>query len=330
MLNRKQFLSSLAVAAPAVAAALAASSARAQGARTLEWVVGYPAGGGSDMVARTVAEAMSRTLGRTIAVVNKPGAGTNIAAEYVVRSKSPGDIVFTADFATLAANPHLFAKLTYDAERDLVPVGLLVRFPMFLAVGNGVPAADLKGFTAWARAQPQPVSWGSAGVGSPHRLIGELFRERTKLPLSHVPYRGAAPAIQDVVGGQIPAMWVDSATVIPFANAGRVKLIGVASAARVALLPEARTFAEQGLAGFEGHAWQGLTVPAGTPAAATAEFARALQEALASTGVRARLQALGVEPLPGTPAQMAQMAQFAAAERRKWGEVVARAGIKLD
>jgi tripartite-type tricarboxylate transporter receptor subunit TctC len=325
VISRKQFLGA-ALCALATVSTLAQAQPAAQG-KPLEWVVGYAAGGGSDVVARTIAEAMGKTLARPIVITNKPGAGTNIAAEYTVRSRALGDVMFTADFATLAANPFLFSKLAYDAQRDLQPVGLLVRFPMFLVVGPNVPVKDLKEFTAWAKSQKDGVPYGSAGVGSPHHLVGELFRERTGLPMQHVAYRGAAPGLQDVAGGQIPAMWIDSATVYPFLAARKVKAIGVASAARVATAADVPTLSEQGLQGFEGHAWQGLTVPAGTPPEASAAFAKALQEALAATAVKARLQALGVEPLPGTPAQMSA---YVAAERRKWGEVITRAGVRID
>ena len=295
--------------------------------KPVEWVVGYSAGGGSDVVARTVAEAMGKTLNRSIVVTNKPGAGTNIAAEYTARSKDLGNLVFTADFATLAANPTLFSKLNYNAERDFQPVGLLVRFPLFLVVSNSVPANNYKEFVAWAKQQPNGVNWASVGLGSPHHLVGELFREQSGLTLTHVPYKGAAPGIQDVIGGQIPAMWVESATAYPFLNGKKVKAIGVASAQRVATMPDVPTLNEQGLKGFEGYAWQGLVVPTGTPAEATAKFASALQTALNSTPVKARLQALGVEPLPGTPADMAK---FSRSEREKWGAVITKVGVKLD
>ncbi|MFD0667113.1 Bug family tripartite tricarboxylate transporter substrate binding protein [Ramlibacter sp. MAHUQ-53] len=323
MINRKQFI---ALAASALALVSGAAQAQAQ-AKPVEWVVGYPAGGGSDIVARTIAEAMGKSLNRPIVVSNKPGAGTNIAADYVARSKDFGNIVFTADFATLAANPFLFSKLTYDAQKDFQPVGLLVRFPMFLVVNPGIPAANYKEFATWAKAQKDPVPWGSAGPGSPHHLVGELFRESSGLKLQHVAYRGAAPAIQDVVAGQIPAMWIDSATVLPFIEGKKVKVIGVASAKRLNLLPEVPTLNEQGLKGFEGYAWQGLVVPTGTPADAAAGFAKALQDALASTPVKARMQALGVEPMPGTPADMAS---FSRTEREKWGGVITKVGVKLD
>ncbi len=295
--------------------------------KPLEWVVGYAAGGGSDIVARTIAESMGASLGRPVIINNKPGAGTNIAADYAARHKDFGNLIFSADFATLAANPFLFSKLSYNAEKDFQPVGLLVRFPMFLVVSNNVPAKNLKEFMAWAKGNADGVNWASAGPGSPHHLVGELFREQSGLKLTHVPYRGAAPAIQDVIGGQVPAMWIDSATVYPFLAANKVRAIGVASPQRVATMPDVPTIQEQGLQGFEGFAWQGLVAPTGTSPEAVAQFSKALQTALADTRTRARLQALGVEPLPGTPAQMGS---YARAEREKWGRVITKVGVKLD
>lgn len=308
---------------------LAASSmaTQAQQDKPIEWVVGYAAGGGSDVVARTIADAMSKSLNRTIIVTNKPGAGTNIAAEYTARSKDYGNILFTADFATLAANPTLFSKLNYNAEKDFQPVGMLVRFPLFLVVSNSVPANNLKEFMAWAKTQPEGVNWGSVGLGSPHHLVGEMFREQSGLKMIHVPYRGAAPGMQDVIGGQISAMWVESATAYAFLNGKKVKAIGVASPQRVQTMPDAPTLHEQGMKGFEGYAWQGLVVPTGTPTDVTAKFSSALQTALNSTPVKARLQALGVEPMPGTAEQMAT---FSRKERDKWGGIITKIGVKLD
>ena len=324
-MQRNTFLTALATSW--LGLALGSSALAAANDKPLEWVVGYAAGGGSDVVARTIAESMGTSLGRPIIINNKPGAGTNIAAEYSARSKDYGNLVFSADFATLAANPFLFSKLSYNAEKDFQPVGLLVRFPMFLVVSNQVPVSNYKEFVAWAKSQADGVNWASAGPGSPHHLVGELFREQSGLKLTHVPYRGAAPAIADVVGGQVPAMWVDSATAYPFLNGGKLKAIGVASPQRVSSMPEVPTLHEQGLKDFEGYAWQGLVVPTGTPPEVVSSLSKALQTALNSTTVKARLQALGVEPLPGTPAQMAS---YAKAEREKWGRVIKQVGVKLD
>jgi len=324
-MQRNTFLTALATSW--LGLALGSSALAAANDKPLEWVVGYAAGGGSDVVARTIAESMGTSLGRAIIINNKPGAGTNIAAEYAARSKDYGSLVFSADFATLAANPFLFSKLSYNAEKDFQPVGLLVRFPMFLVVSNQVPVSNYKEFVAWAKTQTDGVNWASAGPGSPHHLVGELFREQSGLKLTHVPYRGAAPAIADVVGGQVPAMWVDSATAYPFLNGGKLKAIGVASPQRVSTMPDVPTLNEQGLKGFEGYAWQGLVVPTGTPPEVVSSLSKALQTALNSTTVKARLQALGVEPLPGTPAQMAS---YAKTEREKWGRVIKQVGVKLD
>lgn len=321
-MQRKKFFQSL------IGLALAGAGLAAQAQnKPLEWVIGYPAGGGSDVVARMLADSMSKSLGRVIIVTNKPGAGTNIAAEYVARSRDPGNIMFTADFATLAANPTLFSKLNYNAEKDFQPVGLLARFPMFLAVANSVPANNLKEFTVWAKAQQDGVNWGSAGLGSPHHLIGELFREQSGLKLTHVPYKGVAPGVQDLAGSQIPAMWLDSAAAYPFANGKRIKLLAVASPKRLSTLPEVATLQEQGIKGFEAYAWQGLVVPTATPPEQVKKLADALQGALAQTAIKARMQAMGLEPLPGTPAQMAA---YTKSERQKWGALIGKVGVKLD
>jgi len=312
----------------AAVAALAWASAHAADTRPIEWVVGYAAGGGSDVVARTLAEAMGRALNQTLIINNKPGAGTNIAADYVARSKDVGHVMFTADFATLAANPFLYSKLTYDVEKDFAPVGLLVRFPLLLVVNpQVVPAKDLKEFLAWAKKQPNPTTYASPGAGSPHHLATELFRERTGLKLQHVPYRGAAPAVQDLIGGQVPFMFVDTASGYQYVQSGKLRALGVASPQRVKTMNEIPTLAEQGLSGFEAYAWQGLVVPAATPKETVTALNKALVAALDSTEVKARLQALGVEPTPGTPAQMAA---YAHAERERWGRVIRDAGIKLD
>ena len=309
--------------------ALAASThlAVAQDTKPIEWVVGYAAGGGSDSVARATAEAMSKSLARPVVINNKPGAATNIAADYVARSKDYGSVMLTADFATLAANPFLFSKLSYNAEKDLTPVGMLARFPLVLVVGPQVPAKNFKEFIAWAKAQPGGVNYASAGAGSPHHLATELLREKTGVTMTHVAYRGAAPAMQDILGGQVPFMMVDTASGNQFVLAGKVKAIGVASAKRIATLPDVPTLAEQGLSDFEAYAWQGLAVPSGTPADTVAKLNKALVDALNSTAVQARFQALGVEGLPGTPNDMAK---YVKDERERWGRLIKANGIRID
>ena len=303
----------------------AALSAAAQDGKPIEWVVGYAAGGGSDIVARTVAEAMSQTLKQIIIVNNKPGAATNIAADYAAKSKDPTHTLLTADFATLAANPWLFTRLPYNAEKDFAPVGLLARFPLLLVVAPNVPAKNLKEFLAWAKSNGSGgTNYASAGAGSPHHLATELFRERTGLTLVHTPYRGAAPAVQDLLGGQVPFGFMDTASVQQYVASGKLRAIGVASPKRLPTLPDVPTLAEQGL---EAYAWQGLVVPAAAPPEWIARLNKALNEALNSTPVKARFQVLGLEALPGTPAQMTQYVQ---AERERWGKLIKANNIKLD
>ncbi|HEV2608879.1 MAG TPA: tripartite tricarboxylate transporter substrate-binding protein [Noviherbaspirillum sp.] len=295
--------------------------------KPVEWVIGYAAGGGSDVVARTVAAQMSQSLGRSIVVNNKPGAATNIAAGYVAQSKDLGNVMLTADFATLAANPALFSKLPYDPEKDFKPIGLLARFPLFLVVGPNVPAKNFKEFQEWVQSNPANAHYASAGIGSPHHLAAELLRERTGLKIQHVAYRGAAPAVQDLLGGQVPFGLMDSASVQQYLSNGKLRAIGVASARRLTAFPDIPTLAEQGVEGYEAYAWQGLVVPAATPAPVAANLAKALQAALASAPVRERFQSLSLEALPGTPEQMAA---YARSERERWGKVIRANNVRMD
>lgn len=314
--------------AACAALALSSMAAQAQNGKPIEWVVGFAAGGGSDVVARTVAEAMAKELGQTIVVSNKPGAATNIAADYVVKSRDvSGQTLLTADFATLATNPFLYSRLTYQADKDLELVGMLVRFPLILVVGKDVPARNLKEFIAWAKGQNAPVNYGSPGTGTPHHLATELLGQKLGLSFAHVPYRGAAPAIQDVIGNQVPFMIVESAGGLPHISSGRLKPIAVASRTRMPTLPDVPTLQEQGVKDFEAYAWQGVAVPHGTPQPVVDRLNKALVSALNATPVKARFQTLGTEPLPGTAAEMAR---FARSERDRWGPLIQQLGLKAD
>lgn len=302
-------------------------TAWSQDNKPLEWVVGYAPGGGSDVVARVVGEQIAKTLGRPVVINNKPGAATNIAADYVAKSKDLGNVALTADFAMLAANPSLFAKLPYDSEKDFAPVGLIARFPLLLVAAPNVPAKNYQEFVAWAKARPEGVSYASAGAGSPHHLSAELLRERSGLKLVHVPYRGAAPAVNDLLGGQISIGMMDTAIAQQYVSSGKLKAFAVASAARLKTLPDVPTLDELGLKGFEASAWQGLVVPAATPPAFVAQLNQALVAALSSTSVKARFQTLGLDALPGTPEEMTR---YARRERERWGQLIRSNGIHLD
>ena len=307
--------------------ALPLAAAAAYPDKPIEWVVPYPAGGGSDVVARILSLPMSKTLGQPIIINNKPGAATNIGADYVAKAKADGHVMLTGDTATMAANPSLYSKLSYNVEKDFAPVGLMARFPMILVVNPSVPAKTLPEFLAWAKKQAGGVNYATPGAGSPHHLATELFREISGLKLVHVAYRGAAPAVQDVIGGQVPFMFVDTASGYQHIQSGRLIPIGVASPKRIASFNTLPTLAEQGLKGFEAYAWQGLVVPVATPPEAVATLSRALMAALESTEVKARFQTLGLEAIPGTPAQMGAYAQ---SERDKWARVIRASNIRMD
>ena len=307
--------------------ALPLAAAAAYPDKSIEWVVPYPAGGGSDVVARILSLPMSQTLGQPIIINNKPGAATNIGADYAAKAKPDGYVMLTGDTATMAANPALYSKLSYNVEKDFTPVGLMARFPMILVVNPSVPAKNLTEFLAWAKQQPNGVNYATPGAGSPHHLATELFRELSGLKMVHVGYRGAAPAVQDVMGGQVPMMFVDTATGYQHIQSGRLVAIGVASPKRIGTFNTLPTLAEQGMKGFEAYAWQGLVVPATTPPEAVATLSRALLAALDTTEVKARFQTLGLEAIPSTPAQMAA---YAKAEREKWAKVIRASNIRLD
>lgn len=295
--------------------------------RSIEWVIPYPAGGGTDIVGRVLAETMSKSLGQAIVVANKPGAATAIGAAYTARAKPDGYTIMSADTATLAANPYLYSKLTYNPETDFSDLGLTVRFPLILAVNPNVPVNNLEEFVAWAKTQKGGVDYGTPGAGSPHHLATELFKQRTGLDLMHIPYKGAAPAVQDVLGGQIPFMFIDSAGGQQHLAAGTLRGIGVASLERLESFPDIPTLNEQGIEGFEAYAWQGLVAPQGTPDAIVERLNQELQAALAVPAVVERFQQIGLEITPSTAAEMAE---FAKAERAKWSQVIREGNITLD
>lgn len=295
--------------------------------KPIEWVVPYAAGGGTDVVARVLSEPMGKALGQSIIVVNKPGAATNIGADAVARAKPDGYTILTGDTGTLAANPYLYKKLSYNAEKDFAPVGLLVRFPMLLVVNSQLPVNNYAEFVEWAKQQAKGVSYGTPGAGSPHHLAIELLRLQSGLNFVHIPYRGSAPAVQDVVAGQLPFMFVDTAAGIQHVQGGKIRAIAVASPARLPTLPNVPTLDEQGLKGFEAYAWQGIVAPAATPKERVAKLSDALQSALKQADIVAKLEGMALEVTPSTAEEMDA---YASAERNKWRRVIEESKITLD
>ena len=321
-MQRRHFL-----AASAVTLATPFALAESWPQQPIRWIVPYPAGGGTDVLARTVAEAMRPGLGQTIVIDNRPGASTNIGGDIVARARPDGYTVMSADNAILAYNEHLFTRLPFDPEKDFTYLGAMARFPLALVVNPSFPAKNVKEFIAYAKANPGKLNYASPGNGSPHHLAMELFKNRTGTFITHIPYRGAAPAVQDVMGGQVPCMFLDLAGGLPVMKAGKVRVLAIGSSKRAPSLPDVPTLAEAGVSGAEVYAFQGALGPAGLPEAIVARFNAELDKALASAEVRKRAADFGMELLPGTPAQFKAMAR---AEAKRWGPIIRAAGVKLD
>lgn len=326
-MQRRTLLSALAAAGATTAAPWALAQQAAWPDQPLRWVVPYPAGGGTDVLARTVAEAMRQTLGQQIIVDNRPGASTNIGGQAVATAKPDGYTFMSADNAILAYNEHLFTKLPFNPEKDFTYVGGISRFPLALVVHPSFEAKTVKEFLAYARANPGKLNYASPGNGSPHHLAMEMFKNRTKTFLTHIPYRGAAPALQDVMGGQVPCMFLDLAAGLSVITSGKVRALAIGSAKRVAALPDVPTLAEAGVPNTEVFAFQGILAPAGLPAAITTRLNAELNKALLNPAVVKRMNDFGMEALPGTPDQFRTMAR---AESKRWGEIIKAAGVKLD
>ena len=326
-MQRRTLLSALAAAGATTAAPWALAQQAAWPDQPLRWVVPYPAGGGTDVLARTVAEAMRQTLGQQIIVDNRPGASTNIGGQAVATAKPDGYTFMSADNAILAYNEHLFTKLPFNPEKDFSYVGGISRFPLALVVHPSFEAKTVKEFLNYVRANPGKLNYASPGNGSPHHLAMEMFKHRTKSFITHIPYRGAAPALQDVMGGQVPCMFLDLAAGLPVITSGKVRALAIGSAKRVAALPDVPTLAEAGVPNTEVFAFQGILAPAGLPAAITTRLNAELNKALLNPAVVKRMNDFGMDALPGTPEQFRTMAR---AESKRWGEIIKAAGVKLD
>ena len=316
------------MALPLMAATVTTNAvAQAYPSEPVRWVVPYPAGGGSDFLARTIGQPWSTAVGQPVLIDNKPGGNTAIGASDVARSAADGYTMLSADNGTLVFNPVLYKSLSYNPGKDLAPVTLMGRFPMILVVGPGVTATDAKDFIAQAKAKPGGFNYGSAGAGSPHHLAMELLKSELGLTMTHAPYRGAAPALADVAGGQIPAMMVDMAAGAGFITGGKVKALAVANATRLPQLPDVPTFAELGYKNVEAAALVGLVVPAATPADTIAALNKQVVAAINDPAVHKKLVDFGVEPVGNSPAQFDALIK---SESTKWHKLIRDLKISLD
>jgi tripartite-type tricarboxylate transporter receptor subunit TctC len=311
------------------AAALTAPSAFAQTYpnRPIHLIVPYPAGGGTDFFARVVAAPMGESLGQQIVVENRPGAGTNIGAETVARAQPDGYMFLLGDTATFAANRSLYSKLNYDSEKDFAPVTLTGRFAIVLLINTDkLKVTSVKELIAEAKKAPGKIDYASGGVGNPFHLASELFAQQAGIKLNHVPYRGAAPAIQDLLGGQIGMMFVDFATARGQLNNKQIKAIAVASPGEFYGMPGVPPVAKD-VPGYEAWAWQGFVLPAKTPADIVGKLHDAYVKAVSSGEIKQKLIGAGIDPLQSTPQEMAA---YMKSETEKWAKVINTASIKVD
>ncbi len=295
-------------------------------AKPIRMVVGYSAGGAVDIVARTVGQSLSNSLGQPVVIENRPGAGTNIAVKAVIDSAPDGYTLLMAANA-LAANMSLYQPMPFDAEKDLVPVSLIGRVPVVLAVNAATGPATLAKLIEAAKIKPGAFNYASPGNGSTPHMAVELFERAAGISLSHVPYRGGGPAITDVIGGQVPMVAVNALEVLPHVKSGRLRVLAVLSASRAATLPDVPTIAESGFPGFEASVWYGVVAPAATPKAVVARLHAEIQKALQSAEVRDRMAAVGGEVLPASAEQFGALIR---SDRLRYAKVVREANIKPD
>ena len=296
-------------------------------AKSVRWIVPYAAGGGSDFLARTIGQAWSAQVHQPIVVDNRPGGNTAIGASETARAPADGYTIVSADNGTLIFNPVLYKNLSYNPSKDLAPVTLMGRFPMILVAGPGEKAKTAKEFIAEVKASKDGVNYASAGAGSPHHLAMELLKSEAGLKLTHAPYRGAAPALADVAGGQIPVMMVDMAAGAGFIKGGKVRPLAVANATRLPQLPDVPTFAELGLPSVQAAALVGMVAPAKTPAPVIAALNKQVVAAINEPAVKQKLIDFGVEPVGNTPEQFQALIN---SESTRWHKLIKDLNITLD
>ena len=320
----------------ALAAALGlslAAQAQTYPSKVVRLVVPFAPGGSSEIIARTLAHRLSENLGQQFIVENKPGGGGNIAMQEVARAEPDGYTLMLGHVGSLAMNPPMFAnnpamkKPPYDANKDFIPVSLVAVVPNMFVVNASVPAKDLKEFIALARAKPGTINYGSAGNGSAGHLAFEYLKMVAGIDVVHVPYKGTGPMLTDLIAGQTQATSAGAPPLLPHVKSGKLRAIAVGTPQRIAALPDVATVAQQGYPGFETSQWYGIIVPAKTPEAIVKKLADEIAKATRSADVIERYRTDGAIVVGSTPAEFAE---FIHKEQTRWGEVVRKAGIKVE
>lgn len=295
--------------------------------KPITYVVPFPAGGTTDILARLIAQKLGPALGTTVIVENRAGAGGNIGSDFVAKAAPDGYTILGGTISSHAINVSLYPKLPYDPVKSFSPVALIGTNANVLVVGAASPYKTVQELTAAAKAKPGSISFASAGNGTSQHLSGELFKSIAGLEMVHVPYKGSAPAIQDVIGGQVPMMFDTSVVASPFIESGKVRALAVTSAKRTPQLPNVPTMAESGVAGYDLESWQAIFAPANVPAPILQRLQTEVAAIIKSPEIQERLGKLGMAPSTLTAAQFSA---FQANEIAKWAKVIKAGNIKID
>ncbi|MDN3923122.1 tripartite tricarboxylate transporter substrate binding protein [Roseateles violae] len=325
--NRRSLLASAALALSAILATPLAQAQDSWPAKPIKLVIPFAAGGTSDILGRLIGEKLQVALKQTVIVENRAGAGGVLGADAVAKSPADGYTLLLGTIASHAINPAMKPRMPYDALKDFAPVILLGSISNVLLVGTEQPYKNVQDLIAAAKAKPDSIAFASAGQGSSQHMSGELFKLLAGADLAHVPYKGSAPAIQDVIGNQIPSSFETVTVALPHIQAGKVRALAVTSAQRAAALPQVPTMQEAGVPGFDVASWQALYAPAGTPAAIVTRLNGEVEKILAQPEVKAKLDGLGLVHGANSPAQFAD---FNRQEIAKWTRVAKEGKVTLD
>jgi tripartite-type tricarboxylate transporter receptor subunit TctC len=290
-------------------------------------VVGVPPGGATDLVARLVAEQLSKQTGQQFVVDNRGGAGGNIGAENVAKSPPDGYTLFLGPIGTMAINPFVYAKMPFDPVKDFAPISQLTSIPIVMIVHPSVPAKDVREFIAFAKANPGKVNFASGGNGTQTHISGEMLKSLAGVDMTHIPYKGNGPAMIDLLAGRVLVMFDQISSALPHVRAGKLNALGVTTAKRSAVAPDIPTLAETGLPTFEATTWHGLFAPAGTPRDVIAKLNAETVKALSSPELIEKFKTNGIDPVSSSPEQFAALLK---SELQRWGDVVKAAGIKPE
>jgi tripartite-type tricarboxylate transporter receptor subunit TctC len=315
------------LAALFAAAVASAAFAQAWPTKPIRFIVPYPPGGTSDILARTIGEKLGTALGQTIVVENKPGANGNVGADYVAKASPDGYTFLLADIGAIAISPSVYPSLPFDPVKNFTPVTMVAYSPHILVVHPSVPAKSVAELVALAKSKPGKLNYAASSTGSAPHLAGVEFAQRAKIDWNYIPYKGGAQAITDVVGGQADLLFNGMLATYPNVKGGKLRILAVSSANRLASIPDVPTVAESGFPGFETGSWQGILAPPGTPSEIVAKLGSEVQKILATPEMKEKLAAQGADVRVTTGAELSG---FISKERDRWAKVVKEAGIKAE